>query len=232
MAVSYVASAGKNEAGPTTSCTVTIPASVQSGDDLYLCVTNRGATGSDPTVTDDDTGGNTWTKVSDDGGNIQASIWHKKATSGTASKTITVSDCTDSCSAGLDVYRGAGTATDFSVESNASGDETHAGFTPSNADSFICLAVFNIANDLGSSSQTCTDPGVLTERFDELSWGGNDCAVMLATALQSGGPTATGNFTWSQTNADTVSIVFSIPPSGGGMSMSVAMHGRCQQEMS
>lgn len=75
----------------TTSFTLVINSGVVAGDILVLCATNRDAT-ADPTVTDDDSGGNTWTKLSNQNAdtNGAGTVWWKRATSGTASKTITV----------------------------------------------------------------------------------------------------------------------------------------------
>jgi hypothetical protein len=225
MAVSHIASAIQNETDPTGSVTVTIPATAQTGDDLYLSVQDRdhfsGESG--PTVTDNDTGGNTWTQISEgpDSRRI-ATLWHKKATSGTASKTIT---CASGAAApkfavGLSVYRGGHSTptTNLTPETNASGDTTNAGFTPDHADSMICLTVFHRNNDVGASAHACTNPGSLTERFDTDTIG-NECATSHASALQSGGPTATGNFTWTVVAGLGYSIAWAIRPAPAGQNI-------------
>jgi hypothetical protein len=211
--VTHIASAVANEANPTTTFTVTIPASAEAGDDLYLSVMSRNSS-TDPTVVDDDTGGNTWSVFGNTGTN-GLSIWWKKATSGSANKTITVDGCVNSAAGGVSVYRGGAAGdptTNVSIELNAGGDETHAGFTPDNADSMICLTVGQRANDNAVSSQTCTDPGALTQRFENLSIGGSDTGCNHSSAPQVGGPTATDDFTWAQTNGATNSVVWAIKP--------------------
>src|SRR4051812_33584078 len=57
MAVLYIDGAVMNEAAPSTTGTITIPATVQRGDDLYLSITSSGhASGTALCgVTDDDT---------------------------------------------------------------------------------------------------------------------------------------------------------------------------------
>lgn len=214
MAVAYRSSAANASTTTTTSFTVVIPADVQDGDLLVLCVINRNGAGTDPTVVDDDTGGNTWTKFAGDA-NGKATIWRKFATSGTASKTITVSGCLDSSTGGVDAYSGADTTTpltNLTTSANASGVESVSGFTPSFADEFICFAIFNHENNNVTDTQACTDPGVLTERYDAGSTGGSDCQVTSASRVQVGGPTATGNFTWNQVDGATITHAFAISP--------------------
>lgn len=195
---------------PTTSLTITIPASVQTGDILVAAFTNRNAT-ANPSVSDNDTGGNTWAAVR--ANTTGASLYWKRATSGTASKTITASGFTGSCSGGVAVYQncdpGSSPVEFHAEESNASGNETHAGFTPADGGREIGLVVYNRANDNAVSTQSSTSPGNLSERFEKLSTGGSDCGVALASAPQEVAA-ATGNLTWAQTNAATISISFSI----------------------
>jgi len=215
MAVTHIASATPNEADPTTTFTLTIPATVVTGDDLYVFAVSRNGGGANATIADDDTGGDAWTEFGDTGTNV-FTCFHKKATSGTAGKTITISDCVGSAAGGLSVYRGAAAGdptTDVSIELNSPGsDKTHAGFTPTNADSMICLVIGQRGNDETVSSQTCTDPGALTQRFENLSIGGNDTGCNHSSAPQIGGPTATGDFTWAQVNGQTNSVVWAIKP--------------------
>jgi len=205
----------------TTTCTATIHASVQAGDDLYCQVpVNENASNAvQITVTDDDAGGNTWTQLLR-GTNGNSFLFWKKATSGSAGKTVTVANAENSVCSMIVAYRGGAAGdptTNLSFEDNASGNETHAGFTPDFADSMICLAVFNYVNDLTVATEACTDPGALTEPIaDATSTGGADCATAHAAAAQSGGPTATGNFTWAQTNAASQSMVWAIKPAVAG----------------
>lgn len=216
MAVAHRASAASGSTNPTTTFTVVLPSSVVAGDVCYVQVTSRDHTSGTayPTVTDNDTGGNTWTRIAEST-DRKATLWRKFATSGTASKTVTVAGCVGSSSGGVAVYSGADQTTPNTtptVEDNASGNETHAEITPSVADAMICLGVFNTGNDNAVATEACTTPGALTERWEKLSTGGSDCACVHASALQSGGPTATGAFTWAQTDGTTKSIVWAVQP--------------------
>lgn len=217
MAVAHRASAASGSTNPTTSCTITIPASVATGDVCFVAVTSRDHTAGTayPTVTDDDGAGNTWTRITTaESADRKATLWYKIATSATASKTITVAGAVGSVSAGVSCYSGAGSTPylNITVETNASGNETHAGFTPSHANSFVAFVVYNYGNDNAVTGVTCTAPGTLTNRYEKLSTGGSDCGNNFSAAQQSGGPTATGSITWSQTNGTTYSIAFEIPP--------------------
>ena len=215
MAITHVGSTTHNETDPTTSCTVTIHGSTTTDDILIVAATNRNGT-ADLSVTDNDTGGNTWTLLKKQIANTSRSVqvWWKRATSGTASKTITISGATNSVSAGCAVFRGASTAATpheaNSGEDNASADETHASITLS-ANSELLLVVGNVLNDLLVSTQSSANFGALTEAFDKLSAGGSDCGIALAYILDVGGSGgATGNLTWTQTDNATGSIAFGL----------------------
>jgi fibronectin-binding autotransporter adhesin len=201
---------------PTTGYTLTIPSAVVAGDWLELPFTSRdhNAVTALPTVTDNDTGGNTWT-VTALSLDRKALIARKRATSGTASKSITVAGCVGSATGVLKCWSGTDTAaspvTNEVVETNLSTDETHAGFTPSNADSMICAAIFNTANDNAVTSLAFATLGATT-MTEKLSTGGSDCATAFGHALQSGGPAATGNLTWAQTDGATYSATWALKP--------------------
>jgi len=217
MAVAHRASAAMGSVLATTSGTIVIPASVQAGDALFIASVNGSGTGA-LSVTDDDSGGNTWTEISQGtGSGGRGAIWWKRATSATASKTVTLSGATNSISAVLSAFSGAvasGNQFDpITTEGNLSGNETHAGITPGLADSMICFAVCNVDNDNAVSSQTCTNPGALTELIEHLCTGGTDTETSIAAALQSGGPTVTGTISWAQTNGVTITFAWAIPPS-------------------
>lgn len=221
MALAHRESAKPVSTSNTTSCTITIPASVATDDLIFLLTVNRGAS-ADPTVADDDTGGNTWTRIAGDNAGVESAsvdLWWKRATSGTASKTVTVSNCTDSCTAVLSAFSG-GKTTDppyenVTLEINASGDETNAGFTPSVDGCMICLAVGQVAEDTSVSTQSSTDPGALTEFIEHLNNAGggakNHSGSSIAGALQTTAG-ATGNLTWAQTNRVTISVGWNILP--------------------
>lgn len=213
------AEAVPNESNPNSSITVTIDAAVATNDLGFLTVTDRSAAaGSLPTISDNDTGGNTWAvlKQSSDG---KATTWWKRATSGTASKTVTVSSLvgTGGMSGVLKWFSGCSTEatpyTDVVEESNASGNETHAGFTPTNADSMVCAAIFNYNNDNAVTSLSFATLGAttMTENLSNPALF-SDAATAFGHKLQTGGPTGTGSLTWSQTNGTTYSHTWAIKP--------------------
>lgn len=218
--VAHRGSVGANQTDPTTNGTFTIPSTVQTGDLLIVTLLTRNCSAI-ASVTDDDSGGNTWTRLValDAGDGLTHHTWYKFATSGTASKTVSwTSDA--GCSIGvLSAYSDAFAATAMqnpSVESNASGDETHAGFVPAFADSMICLTTINPNISSAVTVPSTANPGALTSRAEDFSTGGGfNIGVMHASARQSGGPTSTGTFSWAQVNAASESIVYSIRPAVG-----------------
>lgn len=238
MAITHVASAAGSTSNPVRTDAVTLSASIQAGDFLEVWVHNRYAdqavnlTG----VTDDDTGGNTWA-MKGASANGRLSLWWKIATSGTASKVVTATlDVDGAILMGYSAHRSdaggfdSGSITNLVFENNASGNETMTGFTPAAANSFIGLAVAPM-NDVAVSNQSTTSPGALAERFDKVSSAAQDHGLAFAEALQSGGPTATGNLTWSQTNVESdsgaraLAEVQSVPPNDGTASGAVSWAG-------
>lgn len=215
MPIALRGSAAVPAGNPTTGFTITIPAT-QAGDWCEFVFTSRDHTAITglPTVTDNDTGGNTWT-VSALSLDRKALVARKRATSGTAGKTITVAGCVGSSSGVLKCWSGTDTVaspvTNEVVETNLSGDEAHAGFTPTNADSMVCAAVFNYANDNAVTSLSFATLGATT-MTEKLSTGGSDCATAFGHALQSGGPSATGGLSWAQTNGTTYSATWALKP--------------------
>lgn len=213
MAATFVSSAVPS-GNPTTSFTITIP-TVAVDDILILAATNKAAT-ADPTVTDNDTGGNAWAKViSGNNGTGNLSVWWKRATSATSAKTITASGFTNSCSGVLHVWRGCSKAStpyaSATYETNASANESHAGFTPALDGCPVFLAVGNATNDIAVTNMACTSPGTLAHFAEKLSTGGTDCSCALGSDDQVTAG-ATGNFTWSQTDAASMSITFYLRP--------------------
>lgn len=204
----------------TTSLSLTIPADVVTDDILVVGVINGGAD-ADPSVSDDDTGGNAWTKKytqthSTDGS--RGTIWWKRATANTASKTISVTGCTDSCAGYVSVYSGRiATGDPFdsvgTSESNAAGDESHASITPTTNGCDVCFSVLCGDND-AASTVACTDPGSLTIRAQDTNSGGVDTNAAIADAPQSTA-NATGAFTWAQIDDVTVSFAFALLPASG-----------------
>lgn len=206
MPVSHVQSVAGG-ATPTTSDSIVIP-TVQVNDLLVLFCTNKGATAA-PTVGDDD--GGTWTRL-DNGGANGASVWWRRATAATSGKTVTASGFTTGCKTGLSVYRGVVTSGDpwenRNTASQASGTESIAGFTPSRYASMICLAVFHRGANITNTTQTCTNPGNLAERFDVTN-ASQACSVMLASEAQVAAG-ATGTISWVATNSAHITTVFNL----------------------
>lgn len=214
--VTHRATVLHNETDPTTGFTFTVGGTVAVGDDLYVQVSSRDHnSGIDyPTVTDNDTTGNPWERLSSTPARKGHLFW-KKATAGTAGKTVTVAGTVGSGSGLLSAYIGGAAGnptTDIVTQTNGGGVESHAGFTPSFANEMVCLTVFQHANDNSIASPACTNPGALTIRGQALSAGGNDSGVAHASAAQTGGPTATGTFTWTQPDNVTTSMTWGIKP--------------------
>lgn len=218
MAIALRGSAVVPTGNPTTSFTVGIPSQVLTDDLLFLAITSRDHTSGTArvSVTDNDSGGNAWALMTGaESSDRKASIYWKRATGSTASKTVTVSGAVGSVSGVLKCFSGGDTsATPFSnvvPESNASGNETHAGFTPGQADSMVCASVHNYANDNAVTTLSFATLGATTAT-EKLSTGGSDCGCTFGHVLQSGAATGTGNLTWAQTDGTTHSITWAIIP--------------------
>jgi hypothetical protein len=200
----------------TTTFTIPIPATIAVNEDLYVLFVSRDhASGTAlATLTDNDAGGNPWTRI---GGSTdrKLNLFWKKSTSDTASKTITVAGCVGSCAGGMSAFTGGTSGnptTNLVIEDNISGNETHAGFSPDVADSFIVFGVINATNDIDITLLAAATLGALEpEQWAAESTGGSDCKSTLTGKVNSG-TTTTGNFTWSQTNAITRSVSFAIKP--------------------
>ena len=215
---SHRGSAAASTANPSTTFAITIPSNTATGDSLFVSVTSRGHTVGTayPTVTDNDTGGNTWARISEST-DRKLTLWWKRATSGTASKTITVAGCVTSATGGVAVFQGAATSvtpyTDITFESNASGNESHASLAPTNEGSAICFTISNYFDDLAVTNVSGAKVGALGQNYEKLSTAGTDCGN---TFWSLGGtdpsPTDTGTITWTQTNATTYSISFAVRP--------------------
>ena len=198
----------------TTTYGLVIHSGTIAGDLLVLINTNRDAT-TDPTVTDDDTGGNTWTKIANQNANTNGAltIWAKYATSGTASKTVTSASNTGSCSGVVMGYRGALVASPITGafgtpvgESNAGADESQAGITTGAAGSMVIHAIGVTSNDtLAPGNRTATDPATITEDGEGISTGGSDCSASLASTERTAAG-ATGTISWAMTDGTGASI--------------------------
>ena len=203
-------------ANPTTTGQISFGTVVRIDDDVYVIFTSRDHTSgdADATVTDDSGQGAAWAKVGQSS-DKKANVFWKKATLGSVNNIITIAGAIGSLSGGSITLMGAAAGdptTDMLFESNASGDETMAGFTPANANSHVIFSVHNYGNDNAGSSQSCATLGALTERFDDLSTGGLDCACNASSKVSASGPTATGNFTWAQTDGATWSAQWAVKP--------------------
>lgn len=213
MAIALRGAAVTPTGNPSTGFSVTIPSAVVAGDVGFITVTSRDNLNPllGPTISDNDTGGNAWAVLlqSLDG---KATTWWKRATSGTASKSVTIASAVGSCSgvmkwfSGVDA--GATPYTNAVEESNASGDESHAGFTPGTG-SMCCAAVFNYNNDNSVTNLSFATIG-LTTATEKTSNAGNDCANIFGHAPLSSA--STGTLTWSQTDGVTYSHVWAIKP--------------------
>lgn len=205
-----------------TGGTMVIPGTTATGDLLVVCVTSQGSTSgsSDVTCTDDDSGGNTWTNITNTA-DKKAWVFAKRATSATASKTITIANGVTKTAFGCEVFKDAATSLavtstviNVTTETNGSGDETHATFTPSVGGCAIGLTVHDYGSNNDASSQSTASLGAMTERVSHLPAGaGADCAVSLATIDgTNASAAATGSITWAQTNSTTYSIAFAVRP--------------------
>jgi hypothetical protein len=208
--LTFIASAVPGGNNLTTNFSITIP-TVLTDDLLILACTNRDST-NPPTITDTDTGGNTWTKKTS--ATSKGTLWYKRATSATSGKLVGGAGFTGSSSGVLIVLRGAMATGDpfanYTLEDNISGNEIHNGFTTPENGCWVGLAVHNLDN-LSVSASSTTSPGALTEGTEKTSTGGNDSGTSLMGLLQVTAA-ATGNITWAQTNGVTVSQAFAIRP--------------------
>ena len=202
----------------TTTETLLIP-TVAVDDILMVTVTSQGHTSGDAlvTCTDDDSGGNTWT-LKTNSTDRKALLFWKRATSATSAKTITVAGAITKLACNLEVVRGGYTGgdplTNVSIETNASGDETHATFTPDFGGSLIFLSVHDYGSNNAAASQSTASLGAMTERAEHLPGGaGADAANSIATLDgTNAAAAATGSITWAQTNSTTYSIVGAVRP--------------------
>ena len=203
-----------NSSTATTTFTITIPSDIGVGEDLYVLAVSRDHTVGTAkyTCTDNDGAGNTWAEqvISSD---RKTTLFWKKSTSATAGKTITIAGAVGSSTGGMSAFYGGyegNPTTDISLQENSSGTESHTGFTPSNEPSFIVFGVTNDSNDIDISSITSANLGSMEPaQWEAESTGGSDCKSTMAGIDDPGG-TATGNFTWSQTNGTTDSVAFAI----------------------
>ena len=203
---------------PTTSATLTIPATVVNGDIILVSTSNGGGTVAGTCT--DNSGVGSWTqKAFQAGVSMGGSVFWKRITNQTSERgaTITKGGQTDSTACGLAVYRGCVASGDpFDVtpvsESNPFPNNTQAGITTVTDGAMVCLDIAVTEDQKNPNSQSTTSPGVLTERYDAQSTGGADAEIAHASALKASAG-ATGAFTWTMdANHDTVSIGYALKP--------------------
>lgn len=206
------ASSGAN----TTGFTVVINSGVQANDILVIGITNRDAT-ANPTCVDNE-GAGTWARITtvNAATNGSLSIWWKRASANTASKTITVGSCTGSASGYVLPFRGASlSTTPFGTpvgEPNASADEAQAGITTARDGSMVIHLIGCTSNDtLAPGNRTATTPSTLTESGEGTSTGGSDCSMSFASDVRSTAG-ATGNISWAQTDGTGASLAIELLP--------------------
>lgn len=197
---------------PTTGGTLTIHANTLAGDWCYLVVTNRDGT-ANPTVTDNDTGGNAWARI--DAGATGQSVWAKKATAASASKTVTVGSAVGSCAFVCSVFRGVSALAvphlGIASESNASGDVSLAAVTPTRDGAWIVVVVSNRTNDITATACVATAPATIAQLGEKLSTGGNDCSATLFAAEQATAG-STGTISWTQAAGANIGCRFWLLP--------------------
>jgi hypothetical protein len=223
VAITHVVSQQGNNATAVNQVIV-MDAGIAANDILLLWVTQGRTVDPPDSVTDDDTGGNAWALVV--GNNqfvVSGYLYWKRATSGTAGKTVTVvaasGDVPDSIFAGLSAYRGCETVgvpyENASALGLPSGTESMASITTSRAGSMVCL--WNgLSNNVAIGSQAATDPAVLTERYDVGSTAGNDIEIAHASAVRATAG-ATGTITFAYVDLAAVAAVLNLLEPGASV---------------
>jgi hypothetical protein len=220
-AMCVVGTIGIGGASTPTARTTTIPFMLAGdivGKDLYAFAISRDSTSASADVTCTDTGtGDTWTAITSDA-DKKLWVFHKKGEAGDIGATVTIANCVGSTTGGCAVVRGAGDDSNDSLtlETNAAGDETHASITPASANSLVIFINGDHENDTNAVTNVSgATIGGFTINYEYLSSGGSDCRITLASVLQSGGPTATGDVTWDQSDNTTKTVLFAIAPAAG-----------------
>jgi hypothetical protein len=200
----------------TTSFTITTPAAQAEGDLMCLEFTHRGT--GDGSVSDNSGDGVSWTRKGEAlfaSSTFTTQHYYKRVTAAMAGggDTITVTGLTDACAGILTVYRGVVASgdpfRDWTAEANASGNETHASVTTEAGD----WAVLVVGN---SPDLAVTPTAPLVERAERLSTGGTDASVEHASFEDTAGG-GSGSLAWTQTNAASGSIGYSIIPASDGV---------------
>ena len=212
-----VASTANTAASDTV--TLRIPDCVVAGDDLYLAVRYDNGFSAVGVPTDDDTGGNAWGEKS---AQSHTRLYWKKATSGTAGKTITITrsdpDAISALAVVLKVFGGAASGdpmTNMQLVSDS--------FTPTVAGSMIVGVLTGGTNGSIVSSWSSANLGALSVAQTFID-GSSDAQAAIGHVKQEGGPSATGAFswTWSGSTDTEVDIYFAVKPAETGITLSPA----------
>jgi hypothetical protein len=212
----------------TTTATTTNTYKMQ-GDivdkDIFVFAISRDSNSLTADVTcTDNSGANTWTALTPIDPQKSLWVWWKRGRPEDLNASITIASALGSMTfdyvwtAETNGFNGI-PHTNLTHEANASGDETHAGITPTNNGSVILFAVGDIGNDTNAVTLlTAATAGTLEpEWVESLSTGGNDCRLTITGKTVASG--ATGNVTWAQTNSSTRSVLFAVAPFVAGKSV-------------
>jgi hypothetical protein len=213
-----------NTGNPTTSTSVTIPATVNDGDIILVSVVNGDGT-AQPTISDNSGVGN-WTDNTNGGvakfqaGTAMAgAVFWKRITNQAVerSKVVSLGGITGSTCANLSVRRGcvaSGSPIDGTPvsEGNASGNNTQAGITTLTDGAAVHVVVFYSDNTAVTTNMVATSPATITKGGEIYSSGGNDSGLAHFREIKATAG-ATGAFTWAPgTNQVSTSIAFALKP--------------------
>lgn len=219
MAPSVRSAAGATSGTTTTAVTVTKPAGVADGDYLYAGITNGGANTAPSGIPTD------WVLVpgsSQSGTTWWGGVYRKHITSAAGEPAnYTWSGATDSCTgAAVAVQAADQTTPEHAVtsRSNLSGTTGTAGLTTTVADCLILMFGLIDDNQTLSAYVCATDPATLTEAIEQLSSGGDDTGVGIASALKAtaGATGASSHTLGGMRNNTGVLIAIQGPQEGGG----------------
>ena len=210
-----VASAVHTTTDPTTSVSVTIPAT-QADDLLIFQCSIKVGTSALPTI--GGTYGGTLTMAEDIGAADKLVGYWSRASGNHSGQTVTFSDTANSMAASMIVVRGALASGNPIEASKVQEDQGLAaamvmpGITTTVANTLV-VAMFYLRDNFGWSGQQLNGVN-MTEHTETLSGGGSDCAGGIATIVKTG-TGATGNFTWTAAGGGTAThrgIGFAIKP--------------------
>jgi hypothetical protein len=162
----------------------------------------------------DNNGGAAWSLLTNTADKKSWIFW-KRGEANIAGKTVTIAQCVGSSTGVLKVFTGVANIatpyTDVVTEPNASGNVTHADFTPTYAQGMVLAFIHNYVNDLAVTNLAFATLGATT-MTESVSTGGSDCGTAFGHVLQTGAIAATGALTWTQTNNTTYSTTLVLIP--------------------